>query len=120
MRAMSLQSAAVLMVLGLVLIALPLDAQETVPEDAPSTQKAGGVKSLEKRIQKLEEAIGRDVVSNEWYNRIQISGLIEVEAAFRDFEDKNDPSADTQESDVDLANLAAELRKSVADFKLPV
>ena len=40
-----------------------------------------------------------------WYDRIQISGLIEVEAAYRDFQDGNDPDADDQESDVDLATV---------------
>ncbi len=105
MKATPLQFAAVLLALVLMLIALPLDAQEAVPEEIPPAQKAGGVKGLERRIQQLEEAIDRDVLSDKWYDRIQISGLIEVEAAYRDFEDKNDPPADTKESDVDLATV---------------
>jgi len=67
--------------------------------------KAGGVKSLEKRVQQLEEAIDRPVEGERWYDRIQVSGLIEVEAFYQDFEDKNDPSADAKESDVDLATI---------------
>ena len=95
----------------LVLLAVPLFAQETAPTPEESTtkkstpQKAGGVKSLEKRIQELEDAIGRDVVSDKWYDRIQISGLIEVEAGYSTFEDNNNPAADTDESDVDLATV---------------
>ena len=78
MKVTPLQFAAVLLVLSLVLIALPLDAQRTAPEEVPPAHKAGGVKSLERRIQQLEEAIDRDVVSDKWYDRIQISGLIEA------------------------------------------
>ncbi|WP_372684002.1 LbtU family siderophore porin [Desulfosarcina sp.] len=97
----------------LVLFALPLSAQETASGDEKSTQKAGGVKSLAERIQRLEEAIGRDTESDKWYDRIQISGLIEVEAGYRKFEEKNDPAADTKESDVDLATV-----ELVADAKI--
>ena len=78
-------------------------------------QKAGGVKSLEERVQQLERAIGRDVQGENWYDRIQVSGLIEVEAFYRDFEDSNDPAADTQASDVDLATV--ELAVDVRIFK---
>jgi hypothetical protein len=74
-------------------------------DGAADGQKAGGVKSLEKRIQQLEEAIDRDVESDKWYDRLQISGLIEVEAFYQDFEDKNDPAADTSENDIELATV---------------
>ncbi|MGD8702659.1 MAG: LbtU family siderophore porin [Desulfosarcina sp.] len=92
--------------LCLLLIALPLCAQETAPasEDAVP-QKAGGVKGLEDRLNRLEQAIGREVQSDKWYDRIQISGLIEVEAIYLDFVDKQDPTADTKESDVELATV---------------
>ena len=96
----------VIYALCLLLIALPLYAQETAPtsEEAVS-QKTGGVKGLEDRLNRLEQAIDREVDSDKWYDRIQISGLIEVEAGYRDFEDKKDPTADTKESDVDLATV---------------
>jgi hypothetical protein len=84
-------------------------AQET------PTQKAGGVKSLEKRVQQLEAAIDRDVESDKWYDRLQISGLIEVEAGFSQFEDKNDPTADTDESDIDLATVELVVDARIAE-----
>ena len=96
MKATPLRLATVLLALGLMLIALPSDAQETASEEAPPAQKAGGVKSLELRIQQLEEAIDREVVSDKWYDRLQISGLIEVEAGYLELEDKKNPTADTQ------------------------
>ena len=67
--------------------------------------ESGGVKSLEKRVQQLEKAIGREVQEDSWFDRIQVSGLIEVEAYHRDFEDSEDPAADAKESDVDLATV---------------
>ena len=72
---------------------------------ATDTQKAGGVKSLEKRIQQLEEAIDRDVESDRWYDRLQISGLIEVEAFHQSVDDKDPAVEDTDESDIDLATV---------------
>lgn len=84
-------------------IATPCIGETTSEKSTP--QKASGVKSLEKRIQDLEEAIDREVEGDKWYDRIQISGLIEVEAGYSTFEDNNDPAADTDESDVDLATV---------------
>jgi hypothetical protein len=79
-------------------------------------QKAGGVKSLEKRIQQLEAAIGREVEGDKWYDRIQISGLIEVEAGYRDFQDKQRPGPPTtKESDVDLATVELAVDARIAD-----
>jgi hypothetical protein len=37
------------------------------------------VKSLEDRVKQLEEAIDRPVEGDKWYDRLQVSGLIEVE-----------------------------------------
>jgi hypothetical protein len=87
------------------IVAFCLTTPALAQEADKSASKAGGVKSLEKRIKQLEEAIGRDVEADNWYDRIQVSGLIEVEAFHRDFEDTNDPSADEKESDVDLATV---------------
>ncbi len=88
----------------------PALAQEPTPSDPPT---AGGVKSLEERVQQLEQAIGRTPESGKWYDRIQMGGRIEVEAAYTKT-DYNDPAlADGKSSDVDLAT--AEL---VADAKI--
>lgn len=48
-------------------------AQESVSIPSPV-----GVKSIEDRMKQLEEAIGRPVEGEKWYDRIQISGLVEV------------------------------------------
>ena len=95
-----------LMFMVLICIALPAMAQNSIESNKGSAdQKPGGVKSLEKRIKQLEEAIDRNVESDKWYDRIQVSGLVEVEAGYSKFEDNNDPTADTDESDVDLATV---------------
>lgn len=91
----------------LVFIFLPtfLSAQETSGSGDFETEKAGGVKSLEKRIEQLEKAIDRPVASDRWYDRLKISGLIEVEAGYEKI-DFNDPTVeDETSSDVDLATV---------------
>ncbi len=90
--------------------ALTCAASEATPSDQPTP---GGVKSLEDRVKQLEQAIGRSPESDKWYERIRVSGLIEVEAAYQKT-DYGDPAApDEDRSDVDLA--AAEL---VLDAKI--
>jgi hypothetical protein len=104
-----------LIVSVVVLMAVSAESASAADTAAGDFQKAGGVKSLEKRIQQLEAAIGREVEGDRWYDRIQISGLIEVEAAYRDFQDGNDPDADDQESDVDLATVELAVDARIAD-----
>jgi hypothetical protein len=74
-------------------------------ETAASGEKVGGVTSLERRVEELEEAIGRKPAGDKWYDRIQISGLVEVEANYQKADFKNPAVADTDESDVDLATV---------------
>lgn len=79
--------------------------EATGTENADSSAKAGGVKSLEKRIEQLEAAIGREVKGDSWLDRIQIGGLIEVEAGYQTI-DYIDPALDDEDnSDVDLATV---------------
>ena len=102
MKRVSIKTTIVSIVLCL-FIAAPSLGETTAANT--TTQKAGGVKSLEKRIQQLEEAVGRDVEGDRWTDRLQISGLIEVEA-FHQSIDVNDPAVDdTDESDIDLATV---------------
>lgn len=92
----------------------PIMAQELMPSDqAEQTPKVGGVKSLEDRIKQLEDAIKRQPESDKWYDRIQISGLIEVEASYGKTDFKDPAVGDEKTSDVDLA--AVEL---VVDAKI--
>ena len=73
---------------------------------APSmAAEAGGVTRLEERIDKLEEAVGRTVGGDAWFDRIQLSGAIEVEAGYQKV-DYSDPATDDEKgSDVDLATV---------------
>ena len=87
---------------GIILVPWPSNAQDT---PAGSSDKAGGVKSLENRIKQLEEAIDRQPESDKWYDRIQISGLVEVEANHLNTDFKAPATRDTNESDVDLATV---------------
>jgi hypothetical protein len=80
-------------------------------EDAPDSdttaadQKAGGVKSLEKRVQELEKALGRPVASAKWYDRLEFSGVVEAEAGYNKVDFKDPGTADEKTSDVDLATV---------------
>jgi hypothetical protein len=68
-------------------------------------EKTGGVKSLEERVAQLEEALGREAESDKWYDRIQVGGLVEVEAGYGEV-DFDDPAIEDEDSsDVDLATV---------------
>jgi len=66
--------------------------------------KAGGVTSIEDRLKTLEESTWREVPGDKWYDRIQISGLIEAEAGYSDI-DSADPQVDGATSDIALATV---------------
>jgi hypothetical protein len=84
----------------------PIMAQESMPSDqAEQTTKVGGVKSLEDRIEQLEDAIKRKPESDKWYDRLQFSGLIEVEASHGKTDFKDPAVEDEKTSDVDLATV---------------
>jgi hypothetical protein len=92
-------------------VSVPCDAHEATPSDPPTP---GGVKSLEDRVKQLEEAMGRTEESPKWYERIQVSGLIEVEAANQK-RDYDDPLvSDEKSGDVDLATVELAFDAKVA------
>ncbi len=74
-------------------------------QDAASTRTVGGVKSMEDRVRHLEQAIGSGDESNRWFDRIEISGLIEIEAMHQSIDFSDPAQADEDESDIDLATL---------------
>lgn len=94
----------------------PAMAKDAVPSDpADQSAKAGGVKSLEKRVRLLEEVLGRKVAGGTWYDRIQVSGVVEVEAGYQKI-DYKDPALDDEESsDVDLAAVELALDAKIID-----
>ena len=86
--------------------AYPIMAQDPTPSNQEEQNiKIGGVKSLEDRIEQLEEVINRQPKSEKWYDRIQIRGLIEVEASHGKTDFKDPASEDEKTSDVDLATV---------------
>jgi hypothetical protein len=90
-------------------------AQDSISSDsAEQSTKAGGVKSLEDRIKHLEDAIKRKPESDKWYDRIQISGLIEVEASHGKTDFKDPASEDEKTSDVDLATVELVMDAKIA------
>lgn len=95
--------------------AYPVMAQDSMPSDpAEKITKVGGVKSLEDRIKQLEDAIKRKPESDKWYDRIQISGLIEVEASHGKTDVKDPAVGDEKTSDVDLATVELVMDAKIA------
>jgi hypothetical protein len=96
--------------------AYPVMAQDSIPSyQAEQTTKVGGVKSLEDRIKQLEDAIKRQPESGKWYDRIQISGLIEVEASHGKTDFKDPAVEDEKTSDVDLATVELAVDAKIAE-----
>ena len=95
--------------------AYPVMAQDLMPFDsAEKNTKVGGIKSLEDRIKQLEDAIKRKPESDKWYDRIQISGLIEVEASHGKTDVKDPAVGDEKTSDVDLATVELVMDAKIA------
>jgi len=101
MRHMILRLFCLLLIWGL---SAPALAKEPTPSDpAEMPFKAGGVKSLEERVKQLEETIERTPASDKWYDRIQASGRVEVEAGYQEIDYHDAAQDDEKTSDVDLA-----------------
>ncbi|HUV78606.1 MAG TPA: LbtU family siderophore porin [Desulfobacterales bacterium] len=96
--------------------ASPIMAQDSMSsEQAEQTNKVGGVKSLEDRIKHLEDAIKRKPESDKWYDRIEISGLVEVEAGYEKTDFKDLAIEDKKNSDVDLATAELVVHAKIAE-----
>ena len=78
-------------------------------------KKVGGVKSLEERVKELEEAIKRTEPTGRWYDRIRISGLIEVEAGYGKTDVKDSDEEDEETSDIDLSNVELNVDAKVSE-----
>ena len=110
------------MIVTLILLALigafvahPAMAKEPDKSGGEDTDPAGGVKSIEERVRELEEAAGRTVTGDRWYDRIKISGLIEVEAGYGETDVKDPTAEDEETSDVDLAAVELGVDAKIAD-----
>ena len=96
--------------------ASPIMAQDSMSsEQAEQTNKVGGVKSLEDRIKHLEDAIKRKPESDKWYDRIEISGLVEVEAGYEKTDFKDPAVEDEKTRDVDLATAELVVHAKIAE-----
>ena len=104
-----------------VLISLPLltFAQEPIIGDiadyAATGAITGGVRSLDQRAAHLEELTGVTVEGDNWYDRVRIGGLVEVEAGYekRKF---NDPAAEDETTgDVDVAAVELDMDVRIVD-----
>jgi hypothetical protein len=99
------------------LLAGPVSAQDTKTLAQPEPSgKIGGVKSLEDRLEALEEAVSRPAQGERWYDRIRISGLVEVEAGYGKTDVKDTDEDDEETSDVDLANVELNVDAKIAAF----
>jgi hypothetical protein len=76
--------------------------------------EAGGVKSLEKRIEQLEDAVTRTVENQRWYERIRISGLLEIEAVYESVDASDSIAGNARSGDVDLATVELALDARIA------
>ena len=88
---------------------MPALAQEPTPSDPP------GAKSLEERIEQLEKTMERPVPSSKWYDRIQLSGRIEVEAGYGKTNVKDPAVEDEETSDLDLATVELNADAKIAE-----
>ncbi|MFO7913289.1 MAG: LbtU family siderophore porin, partial [Desulfotignum sp.] len=84
-------------------------------QDAASTRTVGGVKSIEDRVRHLEESIGREVEGGKWFQRIQVEGLIEFEAAHTRTRFSDPGEADEEENDMDLATVELIVDAAISD-----
>ncbi len=84
-------------------------------QDDDISRTVGGVKSMEDRVRHLEEAIGAGGEGRSWFDRIDISGLIEIEAMHHQADSSDPAAADEEESDIDLATVEVALDAAVSD-----
>jgi len=85
------------------------------PYQKASIQRAGGVEGMETRVKRLENAIGREVTGDQWYDRIQLSGVVEAEASYGKTDFKDPATQDTETSDVDLAVVELAVDAKIAE-----
>lgn len=83
-----------------------IEASASEEKDA---DKPGGLTSLEERVAQLENAVSRKVAGEGWFDRINISGLIEVEANYQSIDDADN-------SDVDLATVELAVDARIVEY----
>lgn len=107
--------AAIFMTIIGALLVPPATAQE--PDSSiPGTiiERPGGIRGLEKRLPPLEETTGRQRGERKWYDRLDFSGVIEVETGHEEIDYKDPATIDETSSDVDLATVELVVDAEVA------
>ena len=96
--------------------ASPVSATEASSDNKEAgTVKAGGVKSIEDRISHREDAVARRIFGDNWFERVDISGLIEIEAMYQSLDSPDSAVSDENTSDVDLATVELVVDARIAD-----
>ena len=90
-------------------------ASSAMAQESLSNQPPGGAKSLEQRVKQLEAAIEHRDEGEKWYDRIQIGGLVEVEAGSGKTDFKDPAVEEEQTSDIDLASVELVVDARIAD-----
>lgn len=97
------------------LLLFTLLAAPAMAQDDTASRTVGGVKSMEDRVRHLEQAIGTKGQGPNWFDRIEISGLIEVEAMYNQIDHSDPAQADEDESDIDLATVEVAMDAAISD-----
>jgi len=97
------------------LMFLTLLVSPAMAQDAASTRTVGGVKSMEDRVRHLEQALGRGIEGGNWFERIQVEGVIEFEAAHTRTRFSDPAQADEEENDMDLATVELAMDAAISD-----
>ena len=74
------------------------------------------VTTLEERLEKVESTLAGKGAAGVWPSNVSVNGLVEVEAGATSMDFKNPATADTDESDVDLAKVEVGLEAKIAKY----
>ncbi len=101
--------------LVITLMLLPSAQATGEPENLTLAESPGGVKSLEQRVAHLNDLIERTADDDNWFNRIQVGGLVEVEAGYENIR-FNDPAVEDENAgDVDVATVELDMDVKITD-----
>lgn len=104
-----------------VLISLPLLALAQEPiigdiaDNTTTGASPGGVRSLEQRAAHLGELTGSEVAGDNWYDRVRIGGLVEVEAGYEKISFNDRATEDETTGDMDVATVELDMDVRIVD-----
>ena len=83
-------------------------------ENTASARTAGRVEHIEDRVRQLEETINAGSEGRNWFDRIDISGLIEIEAMHHQTDYADPETTDEKKSDIDLATVEVAMDAAIS------